>query len=137
MKMKRAEKIARKKIQKGRILVVEDDLDILESLEVTLRMKGFDVTSYSDTKKVLAAVEANPPDLIVMDVMMPPPDGYELCRRLKADAAAKKIPIVLLSARTHPNAIEMGFQSGADRYLAKPFLNDELVDVIQTLLGGA
>lgn len=117
-----------------KIMVVEDDPDILESIEITLSKAGYQVTAVLESKKVLKHLESFTPDLIIMDVMMPPPDGFELCRLIKADERTKSVPIVLLSARTRQAEVEMGFQSGADRYLAKPFMNEELIKTIELLL---
>ncbi len=117
-----------------KILLVEDDADILESVEVTLKLNKYEVTAISDTKQVCSAAEKISPDVIVMDVMMPAPNGYELCRLLKSNDKTKRIPIILLSARTQPAAVELGFSVGADRYLPKPFLNDDLLKTIKQLL---
>ncbi len=123
-----------KKGKSKKILLVEDDPDILESVEVTLRMKDYEVATFSQGKGVYDYVRQNRPDLIVMDVMMPPPDGYEVCRQIKSDLETKKIPIILLSARTQKNEIEKGFDAGADRYIPKPFVNEELIRTVGALL---
>jgi CheY-like chemotaxis protein len=66
--------------------------------------------------------------------MMPPPNGYHVCQALKSDERTKKIPVILLSALTQKTEVEMGFSAGADRYLSKPFMNDDLLVTIQSLL---
>jgi DNA-binding response OmpR family regulator len=117
-----------------RVLVVEDDPDISESIEVTLRLHRYEVTLLHKGDGVVDHVQRNPPDIIIMDVMIPPPDGYELCRRLKSDTSTKSIPLILLSARTQAHERDMGFRMGADRYLTKPFMNDDLLKTMDALL---
>ena len=122
------------KKNKRSILLVEDDRDISESLQITLKLKDFEVSTLYSGKGVCDFVRSKNPDLVIMDVMMPPPDGYEVCRQLKSDEKTKHVPVILLSARTQQSEMEQGFQSGADRYMAKPFQNDELLKAVETLM---
>jgi len=117
-----------------KILLVEDDPDILESLKITLTLKGYQVSTLTDGQGVCEKVRTSRPDLVVMDVMMPAVDGYQACQALKSDERTKMVPVILLSARTQKTEVEMGFSAGADRYLSKPFMNDDLLDTIQSLL---
>ena len=121
-------------MRKIKVLLVEDDPDISESLQITLRLKNFDVVALASGKGAFEFVLENNPDLVIMDVMMPPPDGYAVCRRLKADAATRRVPVILLSARTQQAEVEEGFQSGADRYLTKPFQNEDLLKTVDGLV---
>lgn len=121
-------------MSRKKILLVEDDPDISESLQVTLRLKQFEVASFASGKGVFDYVAAQQPDLVIMDVMMPPPDGMQVCRQLKSDPKTKHVPVILLSARTQQSEIEQGFGAGADRYMRKPFVNEELLKVIDTLM---
>ncbi len=116
------------------ILIVEDDKDILESIKVLLEWRGYDVITLRNGKNAVATAEKRSPALIIMDIMMPPPDGFEVCKRLKENEQTKKIPIILLSARTQNTDIDTGFGLGADRYLTKPFQNEELLDAISGLI---
>lgn len=122
-------------MKKISILLVEDDRDISESLQITLKLKNFEVSTFFSGRGVFDFVQTRMPDLIIMDVMMPPPDGYEVCRQLKSDERTKKIPVILLSARTQQAEVEQGFKSGADRYLSKPFVNDDLLKTVEMLVG--
>lgn len=121
-------------MKKKSILLVEDDPDISESLQVTLTLNNFDVSTLPSGQGVFDFVKTRRPDLVIMDVMMPPPDGYTVCRSLKSNQETKNVPVILLSARTQQNEIDEGFNSGADRYLPKPFVNEELLKTIQTLM---
>ena len=117
-----------------KILLVEDNPDISESVEVTLRLHRFHVSLIAQGSLVKDHVLNDRPDLILMDVLIPKPNGYEVCRDLKSDERTKDIPIILLSAKTQRHEIETGFRSGADRYMTKPFRNEELLQTIASLL---
>ncbi len=119
---------------KKKILVVEDDPDISESLQITLQLKNFDVSTLTSGAGVFEFVRTHRPDLVIMDVMMPPPDGYTVCRHLKSDADTKNVPVILLSARTQRTEVEQGFNCGADRYVPKPFVNEDLMKTVQSLM---
>lgn len=121
-------------MKKKNILLVEDDPDISESLEITLKLKNYEVSKLFSGQGVRDFVETRNPDLVIMDVMMPPPDGYEVCRQLKSDERTRCVPVILLSARTQQAEIEQGFNAGADRYMPKPFVNEELLSAVEILL---
>jgi len=93
-----------------RVLLVEDDRDISESLEITLRMKNFEVATFFSGQGVCDYVRAQRPDIVIMDVMMPPPDGFEYAGQLKSDEQTKHIPVILLSARSQQAEIDQGFK---------------------------
>ncbi|MBI4249283.1 MAG: response regulator [Elusimicrobia bacterium] len=116
-----------------KILLVEDNPDILETLEATLGLRNFRVTSLTEGSQVMATVVRDRPDLIIMDVTIPKPDGYELCRELKAESQTRDIPIILMSAKTQRTEVELGFQMGADRYITKPFLNEDLLKTVASI----
>jgi len=119
---------------KNTILIIEDDADILESLAITLERQGFSISKLPDGKRAAAQAVNEKPHLIIMDVMMPPPDGIEVCRALKSNDKTKNIPLILLSARTQPQDIENGFKAGADRYITKPFQNEDLISTVKALI---
>jgi len=107
------------------ILVVEDDSDMRAYLHEQLT-DPWRVRTAADGTEAWDGIQAETPDLIVSDVMMPGPDGFELCRRVKADACLRTIPVLLLTARASEEATLEGLQSGADDYLSKPFDVEEL-----------
>src|SRR5581483_5841999 len=109
------------------ILVVEDEADIREVVAFNLKREGYAVRTAADGVAALEACRAAPPDLVVLDVMLPRLDGLEVLRRLRADAATAKLPILMLSAKDGESDIVLGLGLGADDYLAKPFSPRELV----------
>ena len=115
-----------------RVLVAEDDRSVRESLLRALRMEGYDVTAVTDGEQALAAVESDPPDLLVLDIMMPNVDGLTVCRRLRARQVT--MPILMLTARHEVSDRVTGLDAGADDYLVKPFALDELSARMRALL---
>lgn len=118
------------------ILVVDDDPVIQKLLSVNFEMEGYQVATASDGVEGLERVQADPPDLILLDVMMPRMDGLEVARRLKADPSTKGIPVVLLSAKAQSTDVQGGLEAGADAYVTKPFDPLELLEKVAALLGG-
>jgi len=115
-----------------RILVADDELAVRDALGRALSSEGYDVTFARDGRETLAAVEIEQLDAAVLDVMMPPPDGLEVCRRLRA--ADNMIPILMLTARRGVSDRVAGLDAGADDYLPKPFALDELLARLRALL---
>jgi len=115
-----------------RILVADDELAVRDALGRALSSEGYDVTFAHDGRETLAAVEIEQLDAAVLDVMMPPPDGLEVCRRLRA--ADNMIPILMLTARRGVSDRVAGLDAGADDYLPKPFALDELLARLRALL---
>ena len=120
---------------KGRILVVDDEIYIVHILDFSLGMEGYEVVTALDGEQALEKARAEKPDLIVLDIMMPRLDGYETCKQLKADAATKDIPVILLSAKGRNVDQKVGFEVGADDYITKPFSPRKLVERINAILG--
>jgi len=120
-----------------RALVVDDDAMIVKLQSMILERAGFDVVTASNGQEGLDQAAATHPDVVLLDVMMPGIDGLEVTRRLKADAATKAIPVILVSARTGMEDIDAGRAAGADEYVKKPFDPDDLVDLLERLLTGA
>ncbi len=105
-----------------RILLIEDDPDIQQMVKLSLKFQGgHEVLVASGGKEGLQKAAAERPDLILLDVMMPEMDGYETCKRLKADEQTAAIPVVFLSARAQQSEIQKGKELGAIDYLVKPF----------------
>jgi CheY-like chemotaxis protein len=118
------------------ILVVDDEPDIRELIGETLSFAGWEPRFAADGEEALAALAAAPPDLIVLDVMMPLLDGRTVARRLLADPATAAIPVVMVSARSQAADVEQGLAAGAAAYLTKPFAPSQLVATIRSLLAG-
>ncbi len=116
------------------ILVVDDDPVIRFCLERLLSSEGFRVTSVADADAALAQVDAAPPDVVVLDIVLDETDGYAFCRRLKDRPGVPELKVVMVSARARPDERERGHAAGADGYLAKPFgvaaLKQTLEDVL-------
>ena len=119
-----------------KILLVEDEPSVVELMTIYLGKRGFEVTSVIEGTEVLEKVRSVRPDLIILDIMIPKLNGFEVCNRLKADAELKSIPVLILSALVQKNEIEMGIRMGAEMYMTKPFQNSELLAAIEKLLAG-
>jgi two-component system, OmpR family, response regulator len=115
----------------SRILVVDDDPHIRELVRAFLRSNGFDVAEAADGLEALSAFETTKVDLVILDVMMPNMDGWELCRQLRA---SYDVPLLMLTAKGEASQRIMGFQLGTDDYLVKPFEPQELVERVKALL---
>ena len=122
-------------MSKGKILVVDDEIYIVHILDFSLGMEGYEVITALDGEQALEKVKAEKPDLIVLDIMMPKLDGYEVCKYIKSNSATQNIPVILLSAKGRNVDQKMGFDVGADDYITKPFSPRKLVERINQLLG--
>jgi DNA-binding response OmpR family regulator len=118
-----------------RILVADDEADVRDLVVYRLSRSGYEVVAAADGDEALRLALEEPPDLAVLDVMMPRIDGFELTRRLRAEPATSRVPIILLTARTQEADVTQGFESGADDYLRKPFNPDELLARVRAVLG--
>ncbi|MDP2360472.1 MAG: response regulator transcription factor [bacterium] len=115
------------------ILIVEDEADIQELLRHVLEKEGYAVRTAGDGEIALREVRTAPPDLLLLDLMLPGMDGLELCRRLRAAPATKTLPIVMLTARGEENDIVSGLNLGADDYITKPFSPRVLIARVQAV----
>ena len=122
---------------KRRVLVVEDEPTIAKTLRLALEAEGFEVETAEDGLQAIKTVRNDPPDLILLDVMLPKFDGFKVCRLLKFDRNTGHIPIVLSSARSSEADLERGRKAGADEYVAKPFDLERLVQIVKTRIGAA
>lgn len=117
-----------------KILVVDDEPNIVMTLEYFLRRKGFEVYIARNGAEALAAIEEHRPELVLLDIMMPDVDGYEICERIRANSEWKSMRVIFVSARSKKEDIERGYAVGADRYVEKPFSNRDLLHSINELL---
>ena len=111
----------------ARVLIVDDDPDIQRLVSYNLAQAGFEVVSAASGSGALAAAEKQPPDLIILDIMLPDLDGLEVCRRIRQHENLRRVPIIMLTARTQEMDRVVGFELGADDYVPKPFSPRELV----------
>ena len=116
------------------VLVVDDERDILELVKYNLDKEGYRVTVVASGEDALAATRTKMPDLIVLDLMLPGVDGLEVCRRLKADAKTRGIPIVMLTAKGSEADVVAGLELGASDYVTKPFSPRVLTARIRAVL---
>ena len=117
-----------------RILVADDDPVIVRLLQVNFRLEGYEVETAAHGEEALERARDLQPDLILLDVMMPGLDGWEVCRRLNADPSISHIPIIFLSARAQEEDRRRGRELGVAEYVTKPFDPGELVGVIDRVL---
>ena len=121
-------------VRKDRVLVVDDDPEIVRLIEVTLLANGFDVETASDGAEAVERALNGPPDVMLLDVMMPKLDGLEVCKRLRANYETRSLAIILLTAKVSSTDKLLGFRAGADDYVTKPFDPEELVERIRATL---
>ncbi|MGA1530418.1 MAG: response regulator transcription factor [Kiritimatiellia bacterium] len=119
---------------RGQILVVEDEEDILELIEFNLKKEGYQVSTATSGEKAINLALKNPPQLILLDIMLPGMDGLEVCKHLKHDPATMHVPIVMLTAKGEESDIITGLEIGADDYMTKPFSPRVLVARVRNLL---
>ncbi len=118
-----------------RILIVDDEPNIVVSLEWLMRREGFDTLVAGDGEAALAAVEQGAPDLVVLDVMLPTMNGFEVCRRIRSDPRFGRVKILILSAKGRDTEVAKGLGVGADAYVTKPFSTKDLVAQIRQMVG--
>ncbi len=118
----------------ARVLVVDDDPHIVQLIQINLESRGHDVVTATDGSVALDEVARQKPDAIVCDLMMPVTDGFTVLRTLRIDPETKKIPFVIVSAKTMPDEIRKALEMGADRYITKPFEPEELLNAVDKLL---
>ena len=117
------------------VLVADDEPNIVLSLEFLMRQEGYDVRSVADGAAALEAMAAAPPDLVLLDVMMPERDGYDVCQTIRANPDWAGVRIIMLTAKGREVEREKGMALGADDYITKPFSTREVVDRVRRHLG--
>jgi signal transduction histidine kinase len=120
--------------KKVKVMIVDDNVDTVELLSKRFRALGYDIATAYDGEQALRMVGESRPDLIVLDIMMPKVDGYEVCRQLKGNESTKHIPILMLTAKSEVPEKIRGLDTGADEYLTKPFDYNELAARVRSLL---
>lgn len=120
----------------GRILIVEDNVSTRHLLEQTLELEGYDVTGVADGPSALAAVAAERPSLVLLDVMMPGLDGVEVLKKIRENETTKDLPVIMLTALDDPDSTWKGWTSGCHYYMTKPFDPEDLIRVVADLLQG-
>ncbi|MBI3609196.1 MAG: response regulator transcription factor [Nitrospirae bacterium] len=117
-----------------KIIMIEDEPDIIGLVTHYLEKEGYRVTAVRDGAKGLQQIKAGPPDLLILDLMLPEMDGLEICRRVRADSKTAALPIIMLTAKGEETDRVVGLEVGADDYLTKPFSPKELVARVKALL---
>ena len=120
----------------ARVLIVDDEPNIALSLEFLLSKEGCEVSIAANGNEALAQAGTFSPDLVVLDVMLPQLDGFEVCRRLRSDPRQSGLKILLLTARGRAEEVRRGIESGANAYVTKPFATRDLVARVKELLAG-
>jgi DNA-binding response OmpR family regulator len=118
-----------------RILIVEDEPHIIESLSFVLGREGFVVSSVLDGESALETLRREPPDLVILDVMLPKLSGFEVLKVVKSDPALKSIPVIILTAKGQLQDRRLAEEIGSDGFMTKPFSNRDVVDNVRRLIG--
>ncbi|TRO83824.1 response regulator [Desulfuromonas acetexigens] len=121
-------------MNKKKILIVEDEESLLKLESILLISKGFEVKGVANGRAALEAVAEDKPDLVLLDIMLPEIDGFEVCRQLKSDPATRHIPVIMLTAKKSREDMVRGEKVGADWYITKPFKSAMVIETIQRFL---
>ncbi|MFA7074287.1 MAG: response regulator [Endomicrobiaceae bacterium] len=116
------------------ITIVDDEEDILELLSVNLKKNGYNVITYTNGEDLFKQINKKIPDLMILDIMLPDIDGYDICKKIKSDVRFNNIPIIMLSAKSEETDKIIGLELGADDYVTKPFSPKELVARVKAVL---
>ena len=119
-----------------KILVCDDERHIVRLIQVNLERQGWDVVTAYDGKEGLEKVKAEKPDLLVLDVMMPYMDGFEVLKAIRKEPETEKLPVIMLTAKAQDKDVFEGYHYGADMYLTKPFNPRELVTFVKRIAQG-
>ncbi len=119
----------------GQILIAEDEPYIVDALSFILRQAGHTVIAESDGSAVLEALRKTRPDLLILDIMLPTKNGFEILKELKADEEFRQLPVLVLTAKGQAKDRAMAEQLGTDAFIAKPFSNAEVLQCVERLVG--
>lgn len=118
----------------AKILIVDDELQATTLLEMLLTSRGYMTVAVNESSEAIEVARETDPDLIILDLMMPDPDGFKVCRMLRADSRFMLTPILIITALDDTDSRIVAFGAGADDYLIKPYNIDELISIIKSLL---
>jgi DNA-binding response OmpR family regulator len=116
-----------------KVLIAEDDPNIVESLSFVLNRDGFEVSAALDGEAALRRLRSDPPDVMILDVMLPKRNGFELLKLVKSDPALRALPVIVLTAKGQPQDRRMAESLGAESFMTKPFSNTEVVQAVRRL----
>lgn len=119
-----------------RVLVAEDEPNIVESLTFLLERAGFVVSVKTDGRQALEAALTDNPDVLILDVMLPALDGYEVLRQIRSDRRSENLPVLMLTAKGQREDRETALECGADIFMTKPFANAEIISAVERLAAG-
>jgi DNA-binding response OmpR family regulator len=122
-------------MRRKKVLVADDEPSIVTALEFLLARAGYEVQVARNGEEALSLLESGPPDLVLLDVMMPLKSGYEVCQRIRSRPEWRGVKVVMLSAKGRDAEVRRGIDVGADLYVTKPFSTRELMESIRALLG--
>ncbi|BAU57636.1 response regulator [Halorhodospira halochloris] len=117
------------------ILIVDDEQNIVLSLQFLMRQQGYSVRTAEDGEQAIAALNEHLPDLVLLDVMMPRKDGYEVCQTIRQTPQWSQLPVIMLTAKGREVEREKGMAMGANDYITKPFSTSDVVEVVRSYLG--
>lgn len=119
-----------------RVLLIEDEPNIIEAISFILTRDGWTVHTHEDGESAAARVRALPPDLVILDVMLPGRSGFDILRDLRSTADTRDLPVMMLTARGQTKDREMAMELGATYFMTKPFSNAEILENVRTLVDG-
>jgi DNA-binding response OmpR family regulator len=126
--------MADSEVKMDRVLIVDDDPMVTRLVRINLELENFEVVEAWDGKTAIGIIKDKPPDLLLLDIMMPQMDGWEILKRIREDAAMKDLPIVVLTAKVQDEDIARGWRMGADGYIVKPFNPVSLAEALRQVL---
>jgi len=121
-------------MEQRKILIVEDEVSLLKLESILLTTRGYKVSGVTDGLKALEEIRKDMPDLVLLDIMIPGIDGFEVCRRIKADPVTANLPVVMLTAKKSSADHARGVEAGADAYITKPFKSAKIIEIVEELL---
>jgi DNA-binding response OmpR family regulator len=121
-------------VERKQVLIIDDDTDILEVLQETLEMENYRVATATNVNGASEQLAAALPDLIILDLVLPDGNGFELCRKITSDPATSNVPVLLLTGKNSLDDRISGFLTGARKYITKPFDIDNLMDAVRDLI---
>ena len=118
----------------AQVVIVEDDEMIADVVRITLSLEGYNVTHVSDGAAALSTITMSPPDIVILDLMLPHIDGWEVLNQMRANPATADIPVIVMTAKAMPADEIRSYNLGASAYIRKPFLPQEMIDKVEQLV---